>query len=497
MKKAFTLFMVMVVALTTAFAKEVSYDFSNSIPKGWTSSVNPNGYETTSRGSQFTASAVLTLKGVTNATKVVITCSANTDKNSMAVAVDGKAFGQTITLAKENDVNKTFSGEAATGDLTVTLTRAEKSIYIKTIVVTCDEVEGGNDDGGNDDGGNGGNTNKLDPNYTYAEPTTIQTTNLNSSNQPYSFVQNNILVECTSGASTAGYFGCNAGCKITFTATQEIVAVAVNGYVKAGFDAEASAGDLYFACDEEEAVEQNPVLYIEDIKAKSVTINCLKQLRCYSVKFYFKEAPKLDLDDLFGGNDDDWGSFTYEYEPTEKKVINIEFDEAYYESYMEEGDTISVGDYYFVNDDFEMELYIYAALEDLSAADEIVLPIDTLYAKNHVAASIGYNALLGDMPSVVYTDFFQEDGDWYYETSYYLVSGTVTFSKKNGVTINATSYNGSTINATFKGTFQVEETAISELKSEEKKSNGKYMQNNQLFLQHNGRRYNAAGLLSK
>ena len=80
----------------SAYASEVTYDFTSSIPAGWTASAKPNGFETTgtSRGTQFTTSATLTLAGVKNVTKVVVTCSSNIDSgNSLGVSV-GHSMGK-------------------------------------------------------------------------------------------------------------------------------------------------------------------------------------------------------------------------------------------------------------------------------------------------------------------------------------------------------------------------------------------------------------------
>lgn len=64
MKKFFTSLFALLLCIAS-YADEVVYDFSASIPNGWTASEAPNGFETTNtaRGCQFTKDAVLTLKG--------------------------------------------------------------------------------------------------------------------------------------------------------------------------------------------------------------------------------------------------------------------------------------------------------------------------------------------------------------------------------------------------------------------------------------------------
>ncbi|MCR5050942.1 MAG: hypothetical protein K6A36_07665 [Paludibacteraceae bacterium] len=153
----------------------------------------------------------------------------------------------------------------------------------------------------------------LDSNYIYSEPTEIVAQGKQSNNQPYSFIQNNIKVDCTKGAidTTDHYFGCNAEHSITFTASREIKGLTINGYAKKAFSATSDKGNISFMTDSEDAVTGDPVLVITDINSQSVTIACDKQLRCYSVKFYFEANPT----DSIGSNDNGDGEyffFTYD-----------------------------------------------------------------------------------------------------------------------------------------------------------------------------------------
>ena len=133
---------------------------------------------------------------------------------------------------------------------------------------------------------------------TYEEPTIIMSPESIGNNIQYSFTQDNIKVECTKGAQTDTYFGCNADESITFTADEPIVSLSINGFLKEGFSATVSGGDLETADASEGEAETNPVLIIRNINNKTVTINCLKQLRCYSVSFYFED----DTEEVIGGN---------------------------------------------------------------------------------------------------------------------------------------------------------------------------------------------------
>lgn len=428
----------------TTFADEVTYDFSTGIPSSWTSSQTPAGVETTNsaRGTQFTANATLTLKGVSNVTKVVVTCSSNiADKNTLSLSVGGTTWG-TETLAKEANVEKTFTGTSASGNLIIDITRAEKSIWIKKVVVTG-TVEGGS--GGTDPDP----STDLDENYTYSEPTQIAVSGESCSNVPYTFVQNNILVSATAGAQNDTYFGCNAGGSLTFTATKAIKAVVINGYVKKDFYAEADHGDISFVDASEDYVEANPVLVIKDVDSKSVSITCDKQLRCYGVSFYFVENPDIEIDDEYQGGGGDEGDYSYEWEPTTKSNLDIQFSEMEYADY-----TADLGYAYtsifLASDDYEIEIGAF-----IESVEETVLPpgiydITNTYADGTIQASPGGDEYY-DYPTFIATGFEQDSdtGEWYYATSYYVVSGTLTVDANGTMTLNGKTYNGSTVKAVY------------------------------------------------
>lgn len=490
----------------SAYASEVTYDFTSSIPAGWTASAKPNGFETTgtSRGTQFTTRATLTLAGVKNVTKVVVTCSSNIDSgNSLGVSVGGTLWGNE-DLKKEVDVEKIFTGASASGDLVLSITRTSKSVYIKKVVVYGD-IEGGNDDDDKKED-DGGNDSQLDPNYTYSEPTVVVCSGALGSNSSYQFVSNNILVSASTGAQTETYFSCNAGNTISFTATKNIKAVVVNGYVKQSFSATASSGVISYVDAVNDAVEADPVLIVKDVDSKTLTITCNKQLRCYNVNFYFEENPDVkidgdsDNDDVDDGEgDDEEGDFTYEYESSLVTKLDITFDELNYVDYTEYMG-YNLTDLYFVSDDYEMEMYVFAPSVSGTCVEPGTYEINSTYQEGTVQASPGGDDYY-DYPTYLATDFeYDSESDaWYYNSSYYLVSGTLKVEKDPAgvkMTIDAKTYYGSTVHATFVGKAKTEdEDAIYDvsLKSENT-SVSKFMQNGKLLIKKDGKIFNAQGI---
>lgn len=499
MKQLFTLFAFFCCVLC-GFAEEVTYDFSTSVPQPWVSSVQPFGYETSGsfRGTQFnkaTPEATLTLAGVKNVTKVVVTCSSNiADLNTISVSAAGSVWG-TETFAKETNVEKTFSGAAANGDVAIKFTIADKSVYVSKVVVTCDEAGGGNE-GGNE-GGDEGDA-ELDPDYEYAEPTIVWPTDEISSNTAYSFVYNNIKVSTTVGAQAGDYFGCNAGQQITFTATQPIKALVIHGYVKQGFEASCDHGDIMYVDASEDAVEANPVLAILDVDSKSVTISCVKQLRCYVAQVYFEKNPDIEEG---GGDEGDDDELDYTYEPTEKTNLNITFDQVQYEDYSFFG--FPYTEMYFISEDYEMEMTAFCETVPVTMLPVGTYEISDSYEEGTIEASPGgdYNY---DYPTYIATDFqyYEEYESWGYGAAYYLMSGTVTVAEDPaGVkfTVDAKTYNGSTVKATFVGCPDGDEDYIDGIHSvlAPVSRDGKRFSDGRITIRHAGKTYTTAGLRLK
>lgn len=499
MKKIFTLFTLLCCTLAAA-AEDFVYDFSASVPAAWSASVDPFGYETSGsmRGTQFNVSkgdATLTLKGVKNATKVVVTCSSNIDaKNGVSVTVGSSVWG-TEVLAKEANVTKTFTGSAS-GDLKIDLTVAEKSVWVTRIVLTADAAEGGSDAGEGGEGGEeGGDDAELDPDYEYGEPTIVWPTGEVSSNTAYSFVQNNIKVSTTVGGQNEDYFGCNAGQKITFTATQPIKALVIHGYVKQGFEADCDHGDIMYVDASEDAVEAYPVLAILDVDSKSVTISCVKQMRCYVAQVYFEENPDLEG----GGGGEEEEDLNYDYEPTEPTDLNITFDEAQYEDYSFLG--FPYTDLYFISEDYEMEMTVFAEAVPVTMLPVGTYEISDSYEEGTVEASPGgdYNY---DYPSYIATDFqyYEEYESWGYGAAYYLMSGTVTVAEDPAgvkVTLDAKTYNGSTVKATFVGCPDGDEEyldGINTVLAPSARPEGKRFSDGRITIRRGDQTYTTAGL---
>ena len=132
--------------------------------------------------------------------------------------------------------------------------------------------------------------------YTYAEPTLVQVPDTQIFKKEYAFISNNILVHCTKGSivfaseDEATYFGCNAGEQLTFTATQPMARIEINGNVRKLFSASSDKGVIWYASDPEQETAADPVLKVSEINAKEVTINCDKNLSCYGMQVYFEDA---------------------------------------------------------------------------------------------------------------------------------------------------------------------------------------------------------------
>ena len=188
----------------------------------------------------------------------------------------------------------------------------------------------------------------------YEEPTIIMSPESIGNNIQYTFTQENIKVECTKGAQTDTYFGCNADQSITFTATEPIVSLSINGYVKQNFEATVSAGTIESVDASDGVVEANPVVVVKNINNKTITVNCVKQLRCYSVSFYF-ESNTADEIGGDGGNSDGEESAVDVSRFTKAMIEYYESEEGYYDNMIYIADPAS-DDYIafnFYTDDFD------------------------------------------------------------------------------------------------------------------------------------------------
>ena len=137
----------------------------------------------------------------------------------------------------------------------------------------------------------------LDANYIYAEPTAVQVPDTQFFKNEYAFISINILVYCGQGSiikatdTTEAYFNCNANYTLTFTATESIKGIEIDGFVRKAFSATCDHGEIEYLTDTDYDMEGSPAMVIRNIDATSVTISCSKQLRCYGVRVYFQENP--------------------------------------------------------------------------------------------------------------------------------------------------------------------------------------------------------------
>ncbi|MBO4689959.1 MAG: hypothetical protein J5621_03710 [Paludibacteraceae bacterium] len=216
--------------------------------------------------------------------------------------------GATPTAEKEQSID-TWTGNASS--VTFTLGKSGQRHIIKLVVNGEPIVIGGDTN----------DSTALDSTFTYSEPTAVIVPDTTLYKQKYTFVQNNIRVSCTKGSilnnDSDYYFNCNASEKITFEATKSIKGMVISGYVRKAFSATVDNGTIEYCSPEDNDREGDPVVIVKDINSKSVTISCVKQLRCYAVRLYFDANPtdELDCDDNGGGGEDG-------------EIINLTFDAA-------------------------------------------------------------------------------------------------------------------------------------------------------------------------
>ena len=138
----------------------------------------------------------------------------------------------------------------------------------------------------------------LKTDFTYPEPTIVHVPDTVITKKEYAFIDNNILVHCTQGSiikatdTTFAYFNCNANYEITFTATENIKGIAIDGFVRKAFNATCDHGSITYLTNPDSDEEGSPALVIQNVNVKSVTLSCPKQLRCYELRVYFKENPE-------------------------------------------------------------------------------------------------------------------------------------------------------------------------------------------------------------
>lgn len=245
----------------------------------------------------------------------------------------------------------------------------------------------------------------LDPEYKYAEPTAVTVPAQTVQGAAYTFVCNNIEVKATKGAITPDYFSCHAGEKITFTATQAIKGIVIDGYVKKDFEATASSGTISYVNASADEVTANPVVVITDIDTTAVTLSCVKQLRCYGVKVYFEANP---TDTIAGGQSGTGEVFLLEFNTAD----------AVYESEWSE-----VGNYNYT-------VYLYADSADIPyiGLDLYTAVLDSLVGVHELGEYSFYQYGEGDID---YTYNVEGAVAITQEAGIYTISGYMTCDDKN------------------------------------------------------------------
>ncbi len=311
-------------------------------------------------------------------------------------------------------------------------------------------------------------------------------------NIEYKFTENGITVACTKSANRSTYFGCNANESLTISAERDIKGISIDGYVKKDYTATVTAGTVTYVDAADGEVEANPVVVITDINAKSVTINNVKQLRCYEMTVYFDANPDV----IPGGGGDDPDNpedpevYTYEYEPEEQTVFNLVFSsDEFISGDMTEDLGYPCSYLYFENETHVVELDIFATLTDNGLPADGTYPIDDTYADNTVMASPGGDDY-SDYPSYLQTDF-ESDGEYTYYNPYYIVSGSVQIATQDGqttLTMQAATYYGSTVTLTFSI-----DAATALERTETVQTADKRIENGHVVIRRDGRRYNLLG----
>lgn len=319
---------------------------------------------------------------------------------------------------------------------------------IKQIIVNGDTTGmGGGTTGGGSATDTTATTITLDPAYRYAEPTEVGAPESDVSKQAYEFVENNIKVSCTTGAvmeiDGQRFFSCYAGYAITFTATQPIKALVVNGMIKKDFSATTSAGTIDYADASDEDTEGDPVLMVTDVNNTGVTLSCDKQIRFYSIDFYFESNPDIEI----GGG----GEYSYEWEPTEVSTLNFTMTNF---SALDMTDNLGYKAVYIKmeNEEACLATVAFVDYDEACGIAPGTYPVDFSYEEGSVEASVGGDEYL-DYETYLQTNYqIIGEEEWY--DPYYIVSGSLTVTKTATnftCTLNGLSYYGSTINVTYSG----------------------------------------------
>ena len=138
---------------------------------------------------------------------------------------------------------------------------------------------------------------------TPEEPIIITAPDTTIDKTAYTLAEQGITISVTNGSAYPAdhqynaldrtYFSVLAGYEMTISAETNIKGIAINGWIKKQFTASCDHGLINYIPDDYDDVTGEPVLTISDINSPSVTISCVKQLRCFSIEIYFSENPDV------------------------------------------------------------------------------------------------------------------------------------------------------------------------------------------------------------
>lgn len=489
MKKIFSLFALMLFSLSilaqtftpTSEASMTQNGVTVSFDKGSGNNA-PTWYE---NGLRLYASNTITVSGAAITTiQLVFTKQGTKPYASLAANTGTLVNGGESTGA---DDQKTDSWTGSANSVVFTLGTSGQRL-IKHIIVNGDTTgmgggtTGGGGTGGGGTGGGGTTTVTLDPNYQYAEPTVVGVPSTTASAGAQEFVENNIKVSITQGAIYADYFNCYASNSITFTATQPIKAITVDGFIKKDFDATASSGDIAYADASEDKVDDELVLAVTNVDATTLTLSCVKQIGFRHIYFYFEENPDIEIG---GGGEIE---YSYEWEPKEVTTFNLTMTDVEIEDMVEDLEYKSL--YVALWDETnELDMVVFADYDATTGIPVGTYTINDTYDEGTVQASPGADDFY-DYESILWADLYEEEGELYGDP-YYIVSGTLTVAKTATdftYTLNGTSYNGSTINVTYTAPLMTAVESVSKPADLNKR-----LVNGQLIITRGEQRYSVLG----
>lgn len=327
MKKFYTLIAAVALFCTSASATTFTFQSNDDLKQtagGFTIEISKASGQTAPQfynEMRLYASNTITVSG-DDITSIQLTFTRQGSKDyATLTATPGTLTSGGESTSNTDYVTDVWSGSA--GSVTFTLGSKGQRVLTK-IVVNGDGSETPDPDTPDNPDPDPDTPGDLNPDYTYGPVETIGVPSTTVQGDAYSFISSNIQVSCSKGAITDSYFSAHAGYDMTFTATKPIKGIVINGFVKKGFEATSTKGEISYLSPSEDATA-NPVVVITDINSTSVTISCVKQLRCYEVEVYFDENPDATVT---GGNGGSGETIDLTYD-TADAVYEMEYTDLY------------------------------------------------------------------------------------------------------------------------------------------------------------------------